>query len=51
MVPLVAGRPLALEAFPSGVAADGFFMKAVPGHFPNWIDRATVPGRDAAGLG
>lgn len=45
MVPLVAGRPLALEAFPSGIASAGFFMKAVPGHFPDWIDRATVPKR------
>ncbi len=45
MVPLVAGRPLALEAFPSGIASAGFFMKAVPGHFPGWIDRATVPKR------
>ena len=45
MAPLVAGRPLALEAFPSGIDSEGFFMKAVPGHFPDWIDRATVPKR------
>ena len=45
MAPLVAGRPLALEPFPAGIDSEGFFMKAVPGRFPDWIDRATVPKR------
>jgi bifunctional non-homologous end joining protein LigD len=36
-------RPLALEAYPDGVAGDGYYVKAVPEHFPRWIRRATVP--------
>lgn len=45
MLPLVRGRPLALQAFPAGVAKPGFFLKSVPRHFPDWIARATVPKR------
>ncbi|MDQ6819235.1 MAG: non-homologous end-joining DNA ligase [Actinomycetota bacterium] len=43
MVEHVRDRPLALQAFPQGVDSDGFFMKAVPSYFPEWIDRVTVP--------
>lgn len=43
MVPLVRDRPLALRAFPDGIAGTGFFMKAVPSYFPAWIATATVP--------
>jgi len=43
MVEHVRDRPLALQAFPQGVDSDGFFMKAVPGYFPEWIGRVTVP--------
>ena len=43
MLPYVKERPLALQAFPNGVAEHGFFMKAVPDYFPDWIDRVTVP--------
>jgi bifunctional non-homologous end joining protein LigD len=45
MLPYVRGRPLALQAFPGGVDGPGFFMKAVPDHFPDWIARVTVPKR------
>jgi bifunctional non-homologous end joining protein LigD len=45
MLPYVRGRPLSLEAFPDGVEQGGYFAKAVPDHFPDWIDRATVPKR------
>jgi bifunctional non-homologous end joining protein LigD len=45
MLPYVSGRPLALQAFPGGIDGQGHFMKAIPGHFPDWIDRATVPKR------
>jgi len=45
MLPHLRGRPLALEAYPDGVASAGYLMKAVPGHFPPWIRRATVPKR------
>src|SRR6202040_1968295 len=43
MLPHVSGRPLALEAFPQGIDEPGFFLKSIPGHFPSWITRATVP--------
>lgn len=45
MLPYVSGRPLALQAFPGGVEGYGYFMKAVPDYFPDWIDRVTVPKR------
>ena len=45
MLPHLAGRPLALQAYPQGIDGHGFFMKAVPGHFPDWIQRATVAKR------
>jgi len=43
MLPYVRDRPLALQAFPDGIDGDGYFLKAVPGYFPDWIARATVP--------
>ena len=43
MLPHVRGRPLALEVYPQGVGERGFFVKKIPSHFPDWIDRAEVP--------
>lgn len=43
MLPYVRDRPLALQAFPDGIEAQGYFMKAVPRYFPEWVARATVP--------
>ena len=45
MLPYVKDRPLALQAFPGGIDAKGFFMKAVPDYFPDWVQRVTVPKR------
>ena len=42
MLPLIAGRPLALEVYPAGIERSGFFMKSAPAHFPSWITRAEV---------
>jgi bifunctional non-homologous end joining protein LigD len=42
MLPHVRGRPLALQVFPDGIDGPGFFLKAIPRHFPEWIARATV---------
>jgi bifunctional non-homologous end joining protein LigD len=42
MLPLIAGRPLALEVYPGGIEGSGFFMKSAPAHFPSWIARAEV---------
>jgi len=38
-------RPLVLERFPDGVAAEGFYQKQVPDYFPDWIDRVRVGTR------
>jgi bifunctional non-homologous end joining protein LigD len=43
MVPHLRDRPLALQAFPKGIEAEGFFLKSVPRHFPEWIKTVTVP--------
>jgi bifunctional non-homologous end joining protein LigD len=45
MLPYVRDRPLALQAFPKGIEDHGYFMKAVPDYFPDWIDRVTVAKR------
>ena len=42
MLPYVRDRPLALQAYPEGTGGEGFFMKAVPRYFPDWVKRATV---------
>src|SRR5947199_5283523 len=42
MLPYVKDRPLALQAYPDGIGGDGFFMKAVPKYFPEWVKRATM---------
>jgi bifunctional non-homologous end joining protein LigD len=42
MLPYVRERPLALQAFPAGIEKHGFFMKAVPDYFPQWVERVTV---------
>ena len=43
MLPYVRDRPLALQAFPDGIEGEGYFMKAVPRYFPDWVKRATLP--------
>lgn len=45
MLPYISARPLALQAFPSGIDGYGYFMKAVPDYFPDWLKRATVSKR------
>jgi bifunctional non-homologous end joining protein LigD len=46
MLPHVKDRPLALESFPQGTGRRGFYLKAIPDHFPDWIERATVEKKD-----
>ena len=48
MVPHLRDRPLALETYPAGVERRGFFLKSVPNHFPEWIERVTVSKRDGS---
>jgi bifunctional non-homologous end joining protein LigD len=44
----VKDRPLALEAYPRGVAQRGYYMKSVPEHFPDWIARTEVAKQGGA---
>ena len=45
MLPYVRERPLALQVFPAGIDGKGFFLKEVQDHFPDWVERVTVPKR------
>ncbi|MGH9246669.1 MAG: non-homologous end-joining DNA ligase [Acidimicrobiales bacterium] len=46
MLPHVAGRPVSMQRFPSGIGRPGFFHKDAPEHFPDWIERVRVPKED-----
>jgi bifunctional non-homologous end joining protein LigD len=45
MFPHVKDRPMNLHNFPQGIKGKGFFLQDIPGHFPDWIGRVTVPKR------
>lgn len=45
MLPHLRGRPLAMKSYPEGIEHGGFFMKSVPPHFPDWIERVTIAKR------
>ena len=42
MVPHLKGRPVSMQRFPNGIQEEGFFQKAAPDYFPEWIERVTV---------
>ncbi|TML31035.1 MAG: ATP-dependent DNA ligase [Actinobacteria bacterium] len=46
MLPHVRGRPLTIHAFPNGIGGEGFIMKSIPRHFPDWVARARLSKRD-----
>jgi len=46
MIGHIAGRPLNLERFPDGIEGHRIFQQHASGHFPSWIRRVRVPGRD-----
>ena len=43
MVPHIAGRPVTLERYPSGIDKKGFWQKDVSKGFPDWLERVEVP--------
>ncbi|HEU4400372.1 MAG TPA: non-homologous end-joining DNA ligase [Actinomycetota bacterium] len=45
MLPLVSGRPVAMQRFPNGIGRGGFYQKQVAEYFPDWIERVTAPNR------
>ncbi len=42
MVPHMKGRPVSMQRFPDGIDGAGFYQKAAPDYFPDWIRRVTV---------
>ena len=46
MVPLLRGRPVTMERYPSGIEAKGFMQKNVARGYPNWLQRVEVPKKD-----
>jgi bifunctional non-homologous end joining protein LigD len=46
LLPHIAGRPLTLERYPSGIGKQGFWQKDVSKGFPDWLERASVPKKD-----
>jgi bifunctional non-homologous end joining protein LigD len=45
MVRHVRDRPVAMQAFPSGIDGQGIYIKNRPKHFPEWIPGVTVEKR------
>jgi len=43
MLPHVAGRPLNLERYPDGIDGPRIIQQRAGAHFPDWIERVTVP--------
>jgi bifunctional non-homologous end joining protein LigD len=46
MLPHVAGRPVTMERYPSGIDKEGFWQKSVSRGFPDWLERIDVPKKD-----
>lgn len=44
----VLERPLSIRRYPKGLAGPGFFQKNVPSHYPDSIDRFSIPRSKAA---
>ena len=43
MLPHLRGRPITMERYHRGIAAQGFFQKDVSKGFPDWLERVEVP--------
>jgi bifunctional non-homologous end joining protein LigD len=43
IVPYLKDRPLTLERYPNGIAAQSFFEKEMSKGTPDWVDRVTIP--------
>ena len=46
LLPHLVNRPLTMLRMPEGIHGDAFFEKRVPGHAPEWLPTAPVPGED-----
>jgi bifunctional non-homologous end joining protein LigD len=43
MLPHIRGRPVMMQRFPGPSGSPAIYQKAIPSHFPEWINRVTVP--------
>lgn len=43
IVPHVQQRAVTMHRYPDGIAADGFYQKEIPDHFPDWIESTALP--------
>jgi len=43
MLPHLRGRPITMERYHRGIAAEGFFQKDVTKGFPTWLERVEIP--------
>jgi bifunctional non-homologous end joining protein LigD len=43
MLPHISRRPVTMERYPAGIAAEGFWQKDVSKGFPAWLERVEVP--------
>ena len=46
ILPHLAGRPITMERYPSGIGRKGFWQKDVSRGFPTWLERVEVPKKD-----
>lgn len=46
LLPHLQDRPLTMLRMPDGIDGEAFFEKRVPGHAPDWLPIAPVPGDD-----
>jgi bifunctional non-homologous end joining protein LigD len=46
LLPHLRDRPLTMLRMPDGIHGEAFFEKRVPGHAPEWLPTARVPGDD-----
>ena len=46
LLPHLRDRPLTMLRMPDGIHGEAFFEKRVPGHAPDWLPTARVPGDD-----
>ena len=47
ILPYLAGRPLNMNRYPNGAAAEGFWHKQLPAHAPDWLPRWHNPDASA----
>lgn len=50
LLPYIKNRPITLERYPEGIDTDGFYMKAKPDYFPDWINTIDIEKKEGVTL-